>query len=219
MKTVTVISGLALLSGMAATYLKFGRPRVLNWGATTDEVSAELPGDEILPRVPLQTTRAITIDVPAAQIWPWLAQMGPKPRAGVYTYDRVERMLGIDIENSDRIMPELQALEPGDFFALNPKSGLAVRAVEPGNHLVLQWEPAKSTWAFCLAPVGDGRRTRLISRNRIPGSGPGFWLMAVAVMEFGSLIMERKMLLGIKQRAERLVAEDAKAFAAAPLEA
>lgn len=144
----------------------------------------------------------MTIEAPATEIWPWLVQMGPKPRAGVYTYDWVERMLGIDIENSDRILPEFQHLEPGETFELNDKTSVVVREVEPGSHLVLQWEPAKSTWAFCLRPADDGT-TRLISRNRIPGGGPGFWLMMVGVMEWASLIMERKMLFGIKARAER----------------
>ncbi len=78
-----------------------------------------------------------------------------------------------------------------------------MRHVEPERFLVLQWIPAKSTWAFGLYPLAGGS-TRLVSRNRLPGSGPFFWLGMVAFMEPGSLIMERKMLLGIKQRAERM---------------
>jgi len=189
-------------TGLVGGYLKSVRPHVRDWGATPDEIRARLPGDDILPVVALQTTRAITIAAPSSEIWPWLVQMGPKPRAGVYTYDWIERMLGIEIENSDRILPEFQHLQPGETFELNKNTSLAVREVEPGGHLVLQWEPAKSTWAFCLRPAENGT-TRLISRNRIPGRGPRFWLMMVGVMEWASLIMERKMLFGIKARAER----------------
>ena len=185
----------------AVAYAKLLRPRVLNWGATADEALRAMPGDEVVPDASLQTTRAISIDAAPDDVWPWLVQMGPKPRAGVYTYDWIERRLGIDIENSDRILPEFQHLDAGEYFALNQKTGLKVIEVEAGKALVLQWVPARSTWTFALYEDGRGG-TRLVSRNRIPGSGPGF-RASMAVMEPASLVMERKMLLGIKERAER----------------
>jgi hypothetical protein len=193
---------LAGLAGSTALYLKYGRRQVLTWGASQAETEMQLPGDEVLQQAAIQTTRAITITAAPRFIWPWLLQMGPKPRAGVYTYDWIERLLGLDIENSDRILPEFQHLETGDYIGLSPKQGLRVLEVQPERALVLQWEPAKSTWTFALEP--QGQQTRLLSRNRISGSGVGFWLSMVAFMEPGSLIMERKMLQGIKARAEKL---------------
>jgi hypothetical protein len=200
------LASAAAIAGGGALYLQMVRPRVLNWGATPEEAALSLPGDNLLSEVAIQTTRAITIDAAPRFIWPWLLQMGPKPRAGVYTYDWIERLLGLDIENSDRIMPEFQQLAPGDYLGLNSKQGLRVVEVVAVQALVLQWEPAKSTWSFVLRPEGNG--TRLLSRNRIPGSGPAFWASMVALMEPGSLVMERKMLQGIKQRAERLAASE-----------
>ena len=203
-----------LTAGVAVfAYLKFVRPWVLNWGARPEEVSRTMPGDELLADVALQTTRAITIEATADRIWPWLVQMGPRPRAGVYTYDFIERLLGIDIENSDRLMPEHQHMAPGDSWPINKRgTGIVVRDVQPQRAIVLQWTPGLSTWSFGLYPEGES--TRLISRNRLPGSGPGFWLMA-AFMEPGSLVMERKMLLGIKQRAERPATQGASSAATA----
>ncbi|MEZ4552677.1 MAG: SRPBCC family protein [Dehalococcoidia bacterium] len=197
----------ALLLGIAfAAYLRFGRPRVLDWNATEDERRRSLPGDDILAAPAIQTTRAIAIDAPPGRIWPWLVQMGPRPRAGVYTYDWLERRLGIDIDNADRILPEFQHLEEDTFWEISPGQGLRVREVQPGRAIVLQWEPAKSTWAFVLAPLpGDEGRTRLISRNRVEGRGLRFWLLMRLFMEPGSLVMERKMLLGIRDRAERTI--------------
>jgi hypothetical protein len=163
-----------------------------------------MPGDDVVRDAALQTTRAVTVAAAPEHIWPWLVQMGPRPRAGAYTYDWIERLLGIDIENSDRIMPEYQHLDVGQGIGLNDKGqGIIVRGVEPERFLVLQWVPQLSTWTFGLYPEADGR-TRLVSRNRLPGSGPLFWLSMIAFMEPGSLVMERKMLLGIKERAERL---------------
>ncbi|HLF76107.1 MAG TPA: SRPBCC family protein [Dehalococcoidia bacterium] len=202
---LSALTGVAgVLGALTGAYFKFARPGVLNWGATPEEIARVMPGDEVLPSVALQTTRVITIDAAPEAIWPWLVQMGPRPRAGVYTYDWLERLLGIDIKNSDRILPEFQHLEAGTFWELNKKGqGLRVLEVQAERCLVLQWEPAKSTWAFILYPQSDGR-TRLVSRNRIPGSGPLFWLTMVAFVEAGSLVMERKMLMGIRSRAEVL---------------
>jgi hypothetical protein len=134
--------------------------------------------------------------------------MGPQPRAGVYTYDWVERLLGIDIRNSERILPEYQHMEVGEFFPISKGgAGITVRAVRPEHTLVLQWTPAESTWVFGLYPE-EAATTRLVSRNRLPGSGLPFWLGMIAFMEPGSLIMERKILLGIKRRAEALARPD-----------
>lgn len=209
MKATTLFAYSLGLGGLVFAYLRLGRPRVLGWGASNEEIARPLPGDEILPEATLQTTRAVTIDAPPDDVWPWLVQMGPRPRGGVYTYDWIERLFGIDVDSSDRILPEFQHLAVGEVLKLNEasESGLAVRQVEPNRFLVLQWVPAESTWSFVLERQDDGRRTRLLSRNRLPGSGFFFRLMAVGVMEWASLIMERKMLLGIKERAERLAEE------------
>ena len=200
MKPENVLRAFLAASALTLAYLKLVRPRVLSWGARPDEVAAVLPGDAILPSVCLQTTRAVGIDALPEQVWPWLVQMGPRPRAGVYTYDWIERLLGIDIENSGRILPQFQHLEPGEFFALGKNgNGLRVKEVLPARALVLQWEPGLSTWAIVILPDGEGS-TRLLSRNRIAGSGPLFRL-AMAIMEPASLVMERKMLQGIRARA------------------
>jgi len=214
MRRVILVGTAAAVAGGAA-YWKAGRPRVLDWGATPEEVTRAMPGDDLLPGANLQTTRAVIVQASPERTWPWLAQMGPRPRAGVYTYDWVERRLGIDIENSDRIMPEFQHLEPGEFFALNKSgtTGLTVRSVDPGRSLVLQWTPADSTWSFGLYPAEDGT-TRLISRNRLKVEGWGQRLFMVALMEPGSLVMERKMLLGIKERAERATDADMRSASA-----
>ncbi len=233
MKVLTLIA-FGLGAGVAAAaYLKFARPRVLNWGATKAEVERSMPGDDVLPDASLETTRVITIDAPPHYVWPWLVQMGPRPRAGAYTYAWIERLLGIDIQNSNRILDEYQKLEAGEFLGLNDKGqGILVRDVQAERFLILQWLPAESNWVFGLYPEDYGQSaqnrqaksltrdvtsaqkrqaksltrdvTRLVSRNRLRGSGPLFRLGMAAFMEPGSLIMERKMLLGIKERAERL---------------
>src|SRR5690242_11403848 len=146
----------ALAAGLVLLYARVLLPRLANWGATREEAHADLPGDEVVPEPEIQTTRAISIGASTSAVWQWIVQMGPRPRAGVYTYDWIERLLGIDIENSDRILPEFQHMDVGEAFALNGKTQLVARRVEPGRCLVLQWQPGDTTWAFVLQPDGPG---------------------------------------------------------------
>src|SRR5690349_6473826 len=56
----------------------------LRWGATDAEVTAPMPGDELVPEPSFSATRAITIDAPPEAVWPWLVQLG-YGRAGFYS--------------------------------------------------------------------------------------------------------------------------------------
>jgi hypothetical protein len=97
----------AALALLAALYPRLRQP-ILTWGATAEEADSCLPGDELLKDADGVSTRAITIDTPAASIWPWLAQMGPSPRGGAYTYDWTENLLDLDMHSVDRVLPEFQ---------------------------------------------------------------------------------------------------------------
>jgi hypothetical protein len=190
---------LALLAALGALYPLMRRP-ILTWGATTEEAGSRLPGDELLEEAGGVSTRAITIDAPAAAVWPWLAQMGPSPRGGAYTYDWIENLLGLDMHSVDRVLPEFQRPEVGDTIALGPNQMLVER-VEPEHVLAWRSEDGNWVWTFVLAER-DGS-TRLISRNRyrLPTLAARIVMLP---MEPGSLLMERRMLRGIKERAERL---------------
>ena len=205
MNTRKLLCAALAAAAATATYIRFLRPGVLDWGATPAERARPMPGDEIIPDAALQTTRVIAIDAPPHCVWPWLAQMGPSPRGGAYTYDWVENLFGLNMHSVDRVLPEFQHLEVGDVIG-KERAGLTVHLVEPQWYLVLEWPRTSATWTFGLYPE-KGNRTRLISRNRLHGSGPFFRLVMFAFMEPGSLVMERKMLLGIKERAERLYSE------------
>jgi len=206
-KTIAGIAacGAALAVGAtAAAYPRLWRRQCLTWGATADEINMEMPGDDLLPRPDLLATRGITIEAPARAVWPWLVQMG-SGRAGAYTYDWIENLLGLDMHSADQILPQFQQLKAGDVLpAGSTGPGMQVEILQPDRALVVRSEDGNWVWAFCLYPYGEV--TRLISRNRIAAPGASLFRRAfnLVVMEPGSLIMERKMLLGIKERAERL---------------
>jgi len=202
---VRVIGAGAVVVGLVvAAYPLLLRRRCLTWGATDDEVHRAIPGDELLPDPDICSTRAVTIGAPPSAIWPWLVQMG-SGRGGAYTYDWIENLFGLDMHSADEILPQFQDLKVGDSLPVGDKGPrLRAEIVDRERVLALRSEDGNWVWAFALYPQSGP--THLVSRNRIavPAGAVARRLADVLVMEPGSLVMERKMLLGIKQRAERL---------------
>jgi hypothetical protein len=198
-----IIGGSALVAAAAAAaYPVPVRRWYLTWGARPDEVTREMPGDDLLTDPDMLSTRAISIAAPPEAIWPWLVQLG-SGRGGAYTYDWIENLFGLNMHSADRILPEHQHLKVGDVLPVGPDGpGMRVEILDPDRVLVFRSADRDWVWSFDLYPEGDV--TRLVSRNRIAVTSPsiGRRLINRLVMEPGSLIMERKMLLGIKQRVE-----------------
>jgi hypothetical protein len=209
------------LAGVPWAYLAAVRPWVLHWGATRDEVGDELPGDDIVPRPSWQSTRAIDIASPVDQVWPWLAQMGQE-RGGLYSYDWLENLAGLEIHSADRIVPEWQTVQVGGVVRFAPQQDTMVVTQVELNHCLV-WrilnpsthQPADATWAFVIRPI-DATHTRLIQRFRF-GAGPRLLgtIFYTALIEIPHFVMEREMLLGIRARAEQAYAESATGAAAA----
>jgi hypothetical protein len=200
LKTLALAAG---ATGVAIVYRKFLRGPILTWGATAEEAATRLPGDELLEDADGVATRAITIDAPRSAVWPWIAQMGPSPRGGAYTYDWIENLLGLDMHSADRVLAEYQRPQIGDGFGYGTNR-MSYRIVEPEHVLATQSADGNWVWTFVLEK--EGGSTRLISRNRfrLPTLKDRIGMLP---MEPASLLMERKMLLGIKRRAERLAAQ------------
>ena len=203
MTVKTLASAAAATIGAGLVYRKLVRQPILTWGATAEEAVARLPGDELLEDADGVATRAITIDAPAQAVWPWIAQMGPSPRGGAYTYDWIENLLGLNMHSAETVLPEYQHPEVGDGFGYGTNK-MSFKIVKPERVLATQSADENWVWSFILEQR-DGR-TRLISRNRfrLPRLRDRIGMIP---MEPGSLVMERKMLRGIKQRAEKLASQ------------
>ena len=187
----------------AAVYMRSLRRRILTWGATPAEAEAVLPGDDRLADADGVATRAVTIAAAPSDVWPWLAQMGPVPRGGAYSYDWIENLLGLDMHSTDRVLREFQHPQPGDTIGYGTNA-MRVEIADPERCLAWRSEDGNWVWTFVLD--GHGDRTRLISRNRfrLPSAAARLGMLA---LEPASLIMERKMLKGIRRRAEQLARE------------
>jgi hypothetical protein len=180
----------------------------LNWGATPAEIAAALPGDALLPRARYRSTRAITISAPPASVWPWLVQVGCL-RAGFYSNDLLD---SLGHPSATTILPELQDLQAGNWVPMSPsatptdRTAFKVHSFEEDAWLL--WTKPDSTWAWRLAPAGGGG-TRLVTRIRAgyDWRHPLTALFGVVLLEFGDFAMLRRMLQGIKARAESLARE------------
>lgn len=206
---------MAVLSAVALYRLHL-RPWMYTWGASDDEITAVLPGDELVASHTARTTRALTIDAPISAVWPWLAQIG-EDRGGFYSYSMLERAVGARIENANTVHPEWQDVHVGDTVWLARRYGEAARqvvaAVAPGSHLVLmspgdfervqQGKRAAGAWGFYLRRK-DGW-TRLIAR----GSGGA---VGHTTFDLPHFVMEQKMMRGIRDRAEQSRRDQVHAF-------
>ena len=208
----------AIQVGGALTLSPVLRSWYNRWGATDAEIQQPLSGDELVPVSNLGYTRAITIQAPVESVWPWLAQLG-QGRGGLYSYDGLENLARCDIHSVNRIIPELQNLRTGDLIRLGPKGYpcFSVAVIETGRALVLisadpqTGQPvyyisraekgySAATWQFILEPRKNDT-TRLLVRQRLSYS-PDLALVWRLTEPVG-FVMERRMLIGIKQRAEQ----------------
>jgi hypothetical protein len=237
---VTISSTFAMASGIVVVvmiavlvYAIVIRPWHLRWGATDEEVQGTLPGDLLLPSATAQVTHAVSIHASAADVWPWLVQMG-QDRGGFYSYTWLENLVGCKMKNANRLVPQWQHLQEGDPVRLHPAYAMHAHVIEQNRALVLgnsppsQSRPAESkrrtdwapkrlglplaategndlnfTWAFVVEEKSD-RHSRLIVRVRAqPKSGLASSLWNLLYVEPTHFAMERKMLLGIKKRVEQ----------------
>jgi len=196
------------LAAAGASYLLWIRPWLLTWGAAADERWKTLPGDQFIPEPDASATRAITIDAPPDRVWPWLAQIG-QGRGGFYSYAWLENMAGCQIVNAQKVHAEWQEVKVGDQVLLHPNfPAIPVALVDPNHALVLGGKgiPEKGippvTWSFVIE-TAPRHATRLIVRWRVRTTGSvSDALMYKYMLEPIHFIMERKMMLGIKARAE-----------------
>jgi hypothetical protein len=208
------------LEALGAAWWFVALPRLRRWGASDDETTRALPGDDLIPDALYVTTRAITVDAPAADVFPWLVQLGQN-RGGFYTYDTLENLFHLNIHSADTVHPEWQDLTVGaDYVSLDPNEvmKLTVVTLDPPHAFVIRTGPPgaspqapgdyfkgeiAATWAFVVEPLGE-RSSRLIIRWRAAWAPtvPARFANAF-LLEPAHFIMEAGMLRGIRDRAER----------------
>lgn len=209
-----VVGALGILLDIATPFLRGMRS---HWGLDEEEANRRYPGDDLLQSPTWGWTHAVEIDSPAERVWPWIAQVG-QDKGGFYSYQWLENLAGCEIQNADRVHAEWTHPKVGDALKVHPKApAMRIAAVEPGRFLVAfsgtdqsAGAPPKGdprvavTWLFLLEPIGEGR-CRFISRYRAAcGDRLADHLMfGPTLIEPVGFAMDRRMLLGVKERAEK----------------
>jgi len=207
------VGGAAIMT--AAFLLPFLRGARNRWGLSASTASGCFPGDEIISEPRWSWTHGIEIDAPPEQVWPWIAQMGAE-RAGFYSYQWLENLAGCRLQNAETIHDDW-AIKEGGTLRLHPAMPpLQIVKVAPGKWFVAHaaadasarasgklW--AETTWLFHLERLDDGR-SRFISRFRCVCSDDlaGRLSFGPGLLEPIGFAMDRRMLKGVKERAERV---------------
>jgi len=207
-KIVRLVAGtLLVIAIIVATLLLLPRWTPA-WGATEAEAARALPGDELIERTPGDSTHGATIDAPSEEVWPWIAQIGDD-RGGFYSYTFIENLLqktaagGEAIyHNANRILPEYQNPQPGEGLVMD---SLKVYDVEPGKWLLAAQRSEAGefdwVWLWHVEPVGTDQ-TRLLVRMAIRLPGVASNSVVSNVTDLGAFVMGRRMIVGLKLRAE-----------------
>jgi len=195
--TLIIISAILI---MLLCYLFIFRPMHLRWGSTNEELKSKLPGDEIVKTVHFNATRAISINAAPENIFKWIIQIGSK-RAGWYSIDWIDNG---GVESSREILHEFQKIENGYFvpFTPNQKNGMWVIEFKENEYILWTDKEGNATWLWYLKKVSDAE-TRLITRLRTKYKLLSIWIIYYILYDFGDIIMMKKCMKGIKERAEK----------------
>jgi hypothetical protein len=201
---------LLVMLALVALYWFPIRQWMNQWGASPSDLDRVMAGDGLLAHWTYSGTTAVTVNAAPEQIWPWLVQIGYQ-RGGLYSYDWLDRLFGyLDRPSATRILPEFQRLAVGDHIPLGRGPSWPVAILEPNRALVLDMRNMGGldwVWQFGLYPI-DETRTRLVSRSRVRAHAVWARVLTHAIEPAGFL-MTRRMMLGLKQRAEALRAAKA----------
>jgi len=180
-------------------YIFIIRPWHLKWGATKNEVNLQLTGDEIVTKPDFNATRGIIIKATPEEIWKWIIQIGSK-RAGWYSIDWMDND---GIPSSNEILPEFQKIEVEQFIPFTPdqKNGMWVKEFKQHEYILWIDKAGRATWLWYIY-VNETGETRLITRLRTKYVWNSLWIIYYLIYDFGDIVMMKKCMKGIKQRAE-----------------
>ena len=206
-KILTYLVGLIGILAVIVLTVIMLTPWMDRWGATDNEITATYLGDELLPTPASIVNRAITIQATPEQIYPWIVQLGAD-KGGMYSYTWLENLINCHQVNAERIRPEWQNLNVGDVVRMCPDGvgpvPFKVAVVDPLYTIVMGHQDNGAwtdLWQFVIEPLPDGA-SRLILRTRTNMTG-GIW----SIIHPGIFVMERGMLLGIKERADAMAGQ------------
>jgi hypothetical protein len=189
-------------------------PYLISWGATSNEYSMRLYGDELIVHKNYKNTLAVTVHACPSKVWPWIVQMGLH-KGGFYSYTFLENLFGCQLKNANSIHSEWQAVQVGDFEPVcksqegKPNAGWRIAVVRERQALVWQGVNGAEWMMGVYLDSVDANTSRLITRQQFayPKKWTVDWWLEKLWFEWAHCIMQRGMIKGIKSRAEGLQAK------------
>ena len=169
------------------------------WGATAEEISSSMVGDDLCSDATVVATRSITIGAAPQEVFPWIRQMG-FGRAGWYSYDWLDNL---GRKSATTIHDEWQSVEAGDKIPSGPISFTAA-IVDAPRHFVLEIQSLgkkspKLHFTLTYELRDNPQGTRLVTRMRSRINLPLGSLFEKLILGPGDGIMLRRQLLNIKK--------------------
>lgn len=176
-------------------YLIVFHPYLIGWGTTPEENKMSMSGDRFAESI--SCTRSIDIGKPAATVWEYCAALGAD-RNGFYSYDFLERLYGCEFATNP--CTDKKELKVGQRISLDSSAGgddgFEILEVEQGRSMVL------AGWgAFLVMENSDGTSKLCVRTHEKVSASPLDWLFG-KVFDAAHYVMERRMMLGIKDLAE-----------------
>jgi hypothetical protein len=180
-------------------YFFFIKPAIIEWGASKQEVSMEMVGDN--EKFEITSTRAILINTPNHIVWKWLMQLGAN-KQGFYSYDLIEQKFENRKTNLNKHI--IKNFKVGDIIpgSIEKESSLStysfkVLYIKAEESLFLE------NWGTFLLKSINEKQTRLIIRTQEIRSTNLLTIFKNDVMIPFHFIMERQMLFGLKLQSEQ----------------
>jgi hypothetical protein len=189
-------------------------PYIVSWGATQQEYSKQLYGDELIEHKNYKNTLAVAVHAPPSKVWPWIAQMGLH-KGGFYSYTFLENLFGCQLKNANTIQTQWQNVQVGDFEPVcksqegKPNAGWRIAVVKEREALVWQGLNGAEWMMGVYIDSIDANTSRLITRQQFvyPKKWTVDWWLEKLWFEWAHCIMQHGMINGIKTRAEGLQAK------------
>jgi hypothetical protein len=190
--------GLATLLGLAAGVAYAGPVRrwMRRWGATEEDQTRPLAGDDLVAQPVETSTRAIRVVASPALVWPCLQGMGG------WSNVLEELLARVPGAPKVRVQVTQATLSQGDVIPIGIGE-LRVERVEPEKSIVLRSSGPgfDFTWATVLEP--EGTATRVVTRVRYMGNRTLF-----AALDPVAFAGTWAWLASVKRRAEAAARRD-----------
>jgi hypothetical protein len=190
-----ILALIIILSFQVVIYVIFFHPFLIKWGASSEETTMLMPGDKYSQSI--SSTRSVNIRNNSKVVWGYLADLGAD-RRGYYSYDFLEKMYGCKMAKV--IKEKERSIYPGRIIPFDSSGknneGFKVLEVEQGKSFVLE------NWGSFMVKKIDSNYTRLIVRTNESKAQNIYMKLKNSVFDAMHYVMERRMMLGIKDIAE-----------------